>query len=103
MAVSRSTLALIRSAAPYALVVLVITYFASSAMLGTNGILALGDYKRQHAERSAELTALSAERLRLERRAALLDPKRVDPDMADELVRRELGLLRPDEVILATP
>jgi cell division protein FtsB len=30
----------------------------------------------------------------------LLDPKKADPDMADELVRRDLGLVRPDEVII---
>ena len=31
---------------------------------------------------------------------ALLDPKKADPDMADELVRRDLGLIRADEVIV---
>ena len=33
-------------------------------------------------------------------RSALLDPRKADPDMADELVRRDLGLVRADEVIL---
>ena len=28
----------------------------------------------------------------------LLDPRKADPDMADELVRKDLGLVRPDEV-----
>jgi cell division protein FtsB len=30
----------------------------------------------------------------------LLDPRKADPDMADELVRKDLGLVRPDEVIV---
>ena len=33
-------------------------------------------------------------------RSALLDPNKADPDMADELVRKDLGLVRPDEVIV---
>jgi cell division protein FtsB len=30
----------------------------------------------------------------------LLDPRKADPDMAEELVRKDLGLVRPDEVIV---
>jgi cell division protein FtsB len=30
----------------------------------------------------------------------LLDPRRADPDLAEEMVRTELGLVRPDEVII---
>jgi len=29
-----------------------------------------------------------------------LDPKKANPDLVDELVRRELGLAHPDEVII---
>jgi hypothetical protein len=36
----------------------------------------------------------------LKHRSQLLDPRRADPDMADELVRRDLGLVRPDEVVV---
>jgi cell division protein FtsB len=30
----------------------------------------------------------------------LLDPRKADPDLADEMIRSELGLVRPDEVII---
>ena len=40
------------------------------------------------------------ERAQLRHRSALLDPRKADPDMADELVRKDLGLVRPDEVIV---
>jgi hypothetical protein len=30
----------------------------------------------------------------------LLDPRGADPDFADELVRRHLGVIRPDELIV---
>ncbi len=47
-----------------------------------------------------ELAELEAERQQLRHRSALLDPRKADPDIADELVRRDLGLVRPDEVIV---
>ncbi len=79
---------------------LVIGNFAAYALFGANGILALGDYRAQLGQRSAELKVLEVERARLAHRVALLDPKKADPDMADELIRKDLGLARPDEVIL---
>jgi cell division protein FtsB len=33
-------------------------------------------------------------------RVMLLDPQKANPDMVDELVRRDLGLAQPDEVII---
>ncbi len=33
-------------------------------------------------------------------RVSLLDPQKANPDMVDELVRRDLGLAQPDEVII---
>jgi cell division protein FtsB len=99
--VNRSrTLSLIRSAAPAAIALLVIAHFAGFAMFGSNGLLAWGDYKRTLAKRTAELELVQRERDRLAHHAALLDPRKVDPDYADELVRRETGQVRPDEVII---
>jgi cell division protein FtsB len=81
---------------------LVIAYFLGAAVVGENGVLAWGDYRRAKAERSARLAALESERARLAHRSQLLDPAHADPDLADELIRRELGLQRPDEVVLRT-
>lgn len=97
---SRSTTQLIRAAAPAAIALLVIAHFAGFALFGPNGLLAYGDYKRSLTQRSAELKAVEAKRDQLNHRAELLDPHRVDPDYADELVRRETGQVRPDEVII---
>jgi cell division protein FtsB len=80
--------------------VLIIANFLGYAIAGSNGILSLGDYRRLKAERTAELGQLERERDRLAHRARLLDPRRADPDLADEMVRSELGLVRPDEVII---
>ena len=43
---------------------------------------------------------IEQERAQLKHRSQLLDPRKADPDMADELVRKDLGLVRPDEVII---
>ena len=55
---------------------------------------------RPASERQVELAQLEQERAQLRHRSALLDPRKADPDMADELVRKDLGLVRPDEVIV---
>jgi cell division protein FtsB len=96
---SRSLSLIRRSAAP-ALALIVVGTFAGHAIAGPNGILAWGGYHRALEQRQAELAQLKQQRAELKHRAQLLDPNKADPDMADELVRKELGLVRPDEVIV---
>ena len=100
MSSRRSPLALIKRVALPAVGLLIVANFLGYAVMGTNGALAWGDYRRAKQERSVELARLEAERARLQHRARLLDPQRADPDLADELVRRDLGLVRPDEIII---
>lgn len=100
MARAITFLSLLRRAAPSALLVLVIAIFAGYALMGANGVLAWGDYKQQLEQRRQVLTKLEAEKAELANRVALLDPRHANPDMADELVRRNLGLAHPDEIIL---
>ncbi|MDQ3075457.1 MAG: septum formation initiator family protein [Pseudomonadota bacterium] len=91
---------LIRRAMGPALALVVIGTFAGHAIAGPNGLFAWGGYHRDLGERQAELAKLDATLAQLRHRSALLDPRKADPDMADELVRRDLGLVRADEVIL---
>jgi len=90
-----------RRAALPALGLLIIVNFLGYAVIGDNGVLSWGDYRRQKAERAVQLAELQAERARLAHRARLLDPRNADPDLAEELVRTEFGYVRPDEVIIA--
>jgi cell division protein FtsB len=96
---SRS-LGLIRRSAMPALALIVVGTFAGHAIAGPNGLLAWGGYHRALQERQAELAQLEAQRAQLRHHSQLLDPRKADPDMADELVRKDLGLVRPDEVIV---
>jgi cell division protein FtsB len=83
-----------------ALAVIVVGTFAGHAIAGPNGILAWGGYHRALEERKAELAQLEQQKAQLQHRSALLDPRKADPDMAEELVRKDLGLVRPDEVVV---
>jgi cell division protein FtsB len=91
---------LIRRSAMPALALIVVGTFAGHAIAGPNGILAWGGYHRALQERQVELAQIEQERAELKHRSDLLDPQKADPDMADELVRKDLGLIRPDEVIV---
>ena len=93
-------LQLIRRSAVPALALLIVGTFAGHAIAGPNGLLAWGGYHRALKERQAELAKLEQEKAQLRHRSKLLDPRKADPDMADELVRKDLGLVRPDEVII---
>lgn len=100
MTVMRSPLSLMRRVALPAVGVLIIVNFLGYAIMGQNGLMSWGDYRRAKSERAVVLAQLEQERSRLAHRARLLDPRRVDPDLADELVRRDTGMIRPDEVII---
>ena len=94
------SLGLIRRSAVPALALLVVGTFAGHAVAGPNGLLAWGGYHRALLARQAELAQLERQQAQLRHHSALLDPRKADPDMADELVRKNLGLVRPDEVIV---
>jgi cell division protein FtsB len=91
---------LMRRAAMPALALIVVGNFAGYAVAGPNGLLAWGGYHRDLQARKLELAQLEAQKQQLRHRSALLDPRKADPDLADEMVRDKLGLVRPDEVIV---
>lgn len=94
------SLGLIRRAAMPALALIIIGTFGGHAIAGPNGLLAWGGYNRDLEQRRNELAKLEAERDALRHRSALLNPNKADPDLGEELIRRDLGLVRTDEVII---
>ena len=88
-----------RAAVPAA-VFTVLAFFGAYAVLGPNGMLAYGDYKRQLAKRERDYAALDHRRDTLKNRVALLDPDHANPDMVDEMTRKQLNVVHPDEVIV---
>lgn len=97
---TRNTAALIKAAAAPALAILIMAHFAGFALFGANGLFVWGDYQRAAKRKAQQLEQLEAQRAHLAHRVSLLDPRKVDPDYSDELIRRETGQIRPDEVII---
>ncbi len=93
----RSTLT--RAAAP-GLALVAMAFFGAYAVLGPNGVLAFGDYQRQVARREVAQAALDRQRAVLRNRVGLLDPRHANPDLVDELTRKQLNVVHPDEVVV---
>lgn len=100
MAASRTPLDLIRRAAAPAMGILIIGYFLAMAVVGQNGVLSWGEYRQAKTERQQQLDKLRIEQAQLAHRARLLDPKHTDPDFAEEVTKRDLGVVRADEVVV---
>jgi cell division protein FtsB len=70
------------------------------ALAGPSGLLAWSENNRLLAERQNELQHLRADRDDLKNRVALLDPRHADPDLAGELLRSNLNVIHPDEMVM---
>ena len=90
----------LRRAAWPALGLTLMAFFGAYAVLGPNGVIAYGEYQRQLVEREQRFAELDKRRAVLRNRVALLDPDHANPDMVDEMVRKELNVTHPDEVIV---
>ena len=70
------------------------------ALAGPYGFIAWGENLSLLDKREARIKQLEHERADLKNRVALLDPNHVDPDIASELVRKDLNVARPDEYLI---
>lgn len=70
------------------------------ALAGPYGVLSWGENKALLEKRHEQIAALTAQRDELKNRVALLDPDHVDPDLASELVRKDLNVAHPDEYVI---
>jgi len=66
------------------------------AVVGDRGLLALQAARRDLDALGAQVAALRSENLALQRRIRRL---REDPAAIEELARRELGLIKPGEIV----
>ena len=70
------------------------------ALFGPSGLMAWSENNRLLTERQKEVQQLQFQHQELTNRVALLDPKHVDPDMAGELLRKDLNVVHPDEMVI---
>lgn len=90
----------LRRAALPAVGVMLVGFFGAYAVFGTTGLFAYGDYRRQLVQREKAYAVLDERRAVLRNRVALLDPDHANPDMVDEMTRKQLNVVRPDEVVV---
>ena len=70
------------------------------AIAGPSGLFAWSENLRLRDARQTRLAHLEVERDHLKNRVDLLDPAHSDPDLAGELVRSQMGVVHPDEVVI---
>jgi cell division protein FtsB len=75
-------------------------YFGYHVMIGSRGLLAWRQLNRDIEATQQDLAAVHAERQALEEKVRRLRPDSLDPDLIDELARRQLSLAGPSDVII---
>jgi cell division protein FtsB len=70
------------------------------AIAGPSGLLAWGENLRLLDQRRAEIAQLTHARNELKLQVDALDPNHADPDLVGELIRKNLNVVHPDEVVI---
>lgn len=70
------------------------------AIAGPSGLLAWSENLRLLDQRKARLAVLEKDRAAFENKVDLLDPDHADPDMVGELLRSQLNVVHPNEVVI---
>ena len=73
---------------------------AGWSIAGPSGLLAWSENLRTLDQRQKQVQKLTAQRDELKNRVALLDPRHADPDLAGELLRSNLNVVHPDEMVM---
>ena len=73
------------------------------ALAGPYGVLSWSESKTALDKRQQQIALLTQQRSELLNRVQQLDPNHADPDLASELIRRNLNVARPDEYVLDLP
>lgn len=70
------------------------------AIAGPTGLLAWAENAEALEARQERIAVLTERRDALKNRVELLDPNGADPDLVSELVRQDLGVIHPDEIVI---
>ncbi len=97
---SRSEPKLARESLVQGVALVCLLMLAGFSLAGPSGVLAWAENQRLLTERRTEVVQLTKERDELRNRVALLDPRNMDPDLAGELLRSNLNVAHPDEMVM---
>ncbi|WP_237487350.1 FtsB family cell division protein [Parapontixanthobacter aurantiacus] len=70
------------------------------ALVGPSGLLSWSETLRLRDARAAQLAELEERRDELQHRVTLLSPDSADPDLVSELIRENLNVVHPDEMVI---
>jgi cell division protein FtsB len=90
----------VREQAKQGVALALLLVIGGAAVAGPTGLLAWSENLAALEAREARIAALTDRRDALANRVELLDPEAADPDLASELVRRNLGVMHADEVVI---
>lgn len=82
------------------LALLVVFYLGFNALHGERGLFALAREQRELELLQKDLAETRAERERMERRVIHLRSSSLDLDLLDEQMRRMLGVMKEDEIVV---
>ena len=97
---SRSRLKLPQESLAQSLALIALLLLGAVALVGPSGVLEWTENARLLEQRQAEVNQLRAERDRLRNRVSLLDPRHADSDLVGELLRSDLNVAHPDELVI---
>jgi cell division protein FtsB len=80
-----------------------VVYFAYHTVQGDRGLMAWWQLNQEIKQAQETVGELNAVRDNLDRRAQLLRPDHLDPDMLEERARLMLDLGRADEIVVLRP
>lgn len=96
----RPNLKLPRNGLTESMALVALLVMGAFAVAGPSGLLAWSENAHALEIRQKEVAQLTAERDRLQNRVNLLDPRHADPDLVGELLRSDLNVAHPDELVI---
>ena len=85
------------------LIVFAVFYLSYHVMHGERGLFALIREQHQQEVLQTELSATKTQRIALEQRVAHFRDNSLDLDLLDEQMRRMMGMMKPNEVVVLLP
>lgn len=96
----RSEPRMVRNSASHMVALGCLLIMGGLVLVGPSGLLAWSENLRLLELREKEARRLVVERDELRNRVNLLDPRHADPDLAGELLRSDLNVVHPDEMVM---
>lgn len=82
------------------IVFLLVIYFIYHSLSGDRGVLAYFQLQKELAKKNIILADLFEQKKYLENKVKAMHPQSLDVDMLDELSRKQLGMIAPDEKVI---